>query len=142
MAPSATAGHTKRERMSQERRTAPPARSAARTARNPATEVPPQDTASRYWTTTSRKASWWEAAVAAVELLATSGDIFTVDSIRETGVSEPLQPQMWATLVRTMQQRGVIRCIGTTLSLRADGTFAPARLWRGAQRPRIAGGGL
>jgi len=142
MAPSATAGHTKRDGMTQQRRTAPPARSAARTAKNPATEVPRQDTASQRQTTTGRDSAWWAEAVAAVELLASVGDTFVADSVRELGVPEPTRPQRWATLFRTMHARGSIHCIGTTLALRPNGNLTPTRLWRGTRRTQRGVGDL
>lgn len=87
-----------------------------------------------------RSDPWWRtSADRAVEALAASGVPFSIDDVRDLGVTEPDHPNRWGGLFGAHSKRGRIERTGRTVRSRhpeRNGSRVPE--WHGVPRERAA----
>lgn len=80
--------------------------------------------------------AWRADAEKVLHKLAHSGDVFTVDDLRRSGVHDPDKPQRWGSLFAIMRRRGTIELAGLELHKIAAGEVQAIRQWRGSASAR------
>lgn len=86
---------------------------------------------------------WMGRAERTARALASFGDPFTVDDLRNHGVPEPDKPQRWGSLFAALRAKGVVRLHGLALHRTQSGESRSLRVWVGtdAVALRPVGGG-
>lgn len=75
---------------------------------------------------------WKQLADAAIDRLATAGEPFTADDVRELGVPDPSSPKAWGARFLSAAKQGRIIRVGYVPSRRPSVHAHPIAQWRGA----------
>lgn len=78
---------------------------------------------------------WWRStAAAAVEHLASTGEPFTAEHVRDLGVGEPRSQAAWGALIRAYARRGMVERVGYRPASRPEAHARALAVWRGTRR--------
>lgn len=76
---------------------------------------------------------WWSTVFTAITHLADGGQPFSVEDVRQLGVTEPDHANRWGAAFITAARAGIIAPVAYEQSTRRSRHGAPVRIWIGMQ---------
>ncbi len=80
---------------------------------------------------------WRAECERVIRELATTEQVFTVDTLRRHGVAEPDKTVRWGSVFAAMSKKGIIEQVGVHLHQAAAGGISAIREWRGTPAGQV-----